>query len=159
MKLGIVKTLGTGLIVAGLGLAQTPAPQPAPAQRPAWRVGPHAAMMQRLNRLLNLTPDQKTQAKAIFQEARASAQPLRSQMHDARVALANAVKSGAPGTQIDQLSNHAAQISGQLIAIRTKAFEKFYNTLRPDQKTTLNGVMGRFLSRGPNVQARFHRAG
>ncbi len=35
-----------------------------------------ARMMYRLNQLLNLTPDQKAQAKAIFQNARTSAQPL-----------------------------------------------------------------------------------
>ena len=80
-------------------------------------------------------------------------------MRDARLALANAVKSGAPDAQIDQLSNNAAQVSAQLIALRTKAFEKFYNILTPDQKDKLNGAMDQFLNRGANRPAAFRRAG
>ena len=160
MKLGIVKSLGAGLLAAGLTLAQTP--QPAPAQ-PSGALHPRAprraGMMSRLNQLLNLTPDQQAQAKTIFQNARASAQPLRAQVRDARLALANAVKSGVPDAQIDQLSNNAAQVSAQLIAIRTKAFEKFYNILTPDQKDKLNGAMDQFLNRGANRPAAFRRAG
>jgi Spy/CpxP family protein refolding chaperone len=153
-------TLGVGLMAAGLMLAQTPQPAPAPAQgRAAVRMPRRAGMMFRLNRLLNLTDDQKAQAKTIFRNARTTAQPLRTQMHDARVALANAVKSGAADTQIDQLSNNAAQIQAQLIALRTKSFEKFYNLLTPDQKSTLNGAMDRFLSGGAVRPAAWHRAG
>ena len=102
-------------------------------------------MMQRLNRLLNLTPDQKVQAKTIFQGARTTAQPLRQQMRDARLALANAVKSNAPDAQIDQLSNNTGTLAAQLTALRAKSFEKFYNILTPDQKEKLSGAMDQFF--------------
>lgn len=158
MTLGIRSTLGAALLAAGLLVAQTPQAAPTPSGTTTPHAARKARRMARLNQLLNLTPDQKAQAKTIFQAARTSAQPLRTQMHDARVALANAVKSGAPDAQIDQLSSNAAQVSAQLIAIRTKAFEKFYNILTPDQQTKLNGAMDQFLSRGPRA-ANAHRAG
>jgi Spy/CpxP family protein refolding chaperone len=106
---------------------------------------PRAGVVQRLAHLLNLTPDQKQQAKAIFQGAHATAQPLTAQMRDARQAIASAVKANAPGAEIDRLSNNAGALASQLTAVRAKAFEKFYTILTPDQKDQMDSAMDRFL--------------
>jgi Spy/CpxP family protein refolding chaperone len=133
MKKAFTQTLASGLLAAGLALAQTPQPAPAPQPRAHVRMG-----MGRMAQQLNLTPDQQTQAKAIFQSTRQSTAALRTQMRDARQALSNAVKSNAPDAQIDQLSANVGALSGQLTAARTKAFAKFYAILTPDQKATLD---------------------
>ena len=145
MKSRLTTILGTGLLATGLMLAQTPAPGPQTPAAPGARMHRRGAMMQRLGQLLNLTPDQQTQAKTIFQAARANAQPLAAQMHDTRLALANAIKANAPDAEIDRLSNTAGTLASQLIAGRAKAFEKFYTILTPDQKDKLNTVMDHFL--------------
>jgi Spy/CpxP family protein refolding chaperone len=67
-------------------------------------------------------------------------------MRDARLALANAIKSNAPEARIDQLSNKTGTLAAQLTAIRAKSFEKFYSILTPDQQTRLNGAVDRFFS-------------
>lgn len=138
----VMTTLATGLVAAGLIFAQTTQPAPAAGTHQHER----GARIARLVQVLNLTPDQQTQAKAIFQASRTSAQPLASQMRDTRLALANAVKTNAPEAEIDQLSAKAGAIAGQLTAVRTKTFEKFYNILTPDQKDKLNGMMDHFLT-------------
>jgi Spy/CpxP family protein refolding chaperone len=146
MKSRLAKMLLPGLVAAGLLAAQTP--QPTPGQTPgapSGKMHARAGRMHRLAQLLNLSPDQKTQAKAIFQAARTNAQPLAAQMRDARAALANAVKSSAPDAEIDRLSNNAGSVATQLTALRTKTFARFYTILTPDQKDKLNAVMDRFL--------------
>ena len=146
MKSRFSKMLGMGLVAAGLMLAQTPQPTPTPGTPAA----PGARMHRRgrMLRALNLTPDQKTQAKTIFQAAHATAQPIAAQMRDARLALSNAAKSNAPDAEIDRLSNNAANLSSQLMAIRAKAFEKFYTILTPDQKTKLDSMKGNRVLKG-----------
>ncbi len=99
-------------------------------------------MLHRFARKLNLTDAQKTQAKEIFQASRDSAKPVATQLADARKALRNAVKSNAPESQIDQLSANVGTLNGQLTAIRTKAFSKFYNmVLTPEQRDQANAAV------------------
>lgn len=145
MKSTLTKILVPGLVLAGLMVAQTPQPAPGATSATTRRANKRAGRVHRLAQLLNLTPDQKTQAKAIFQAARANTQPLAAQMRDARLALANAVKANAPDAEIDRLSNNAGAVSTQLTALRTKTFAKFYTILTPDQKDKLSTVMDRFL--------------
>ena len=149
MKSRFTMMLIPSLLMAGLMVAQTPQPSPGTTTTPhhgmRGRFG-MAGRLHRMVRLLNLTDDQKTQAKAIFQAGRTSAQPLIAQMRDARSALANAVKSGATDAEIDRLSNNAGAVASQLTALRTKTFAKFYAILTPDQKAKLNTATGRFMN-------------
>jgi Spy/CpxP family protein refolding chaperone len=82
---------------------------------------------------LNLTDDQKAQAKSIFGAARESAKPIRQQLRDTRKSLHAAVQSGN-AEQIQQLSVTQGTQMGQLTAIRSAAFAKFYQTLTPEQQ-------------------------
>lgn len=139
--------MGAGALAAGLMLAQTtPAPTPGtPGTPPAGHRhmrGPGGMLKN-----LNLTTDQQAQAKQIFQAARDNAQPLRTQMKDARKALNDAAKAGASNEQIDQLATTVGNLSAQLTALHTKAFAQFYSILTPAQKDQLNAAQQNRLNR------------
>jgi Spy/CpxP family protein refolding chaperone len=85
---------------------------------------------------LNLTPAQQAQEKAIFQDARQSAQPLHQQLRQTRQALRAAVESNNTA-QIQQLASTQGSELGQLMAIRSTAMAKVYQTLTPDQQQHL----------------------
>ena len=144
MKNRLMQFSAGAALAAGMLLGQTPAPAPQPGQ------GPGARMMrnrpQRLARLanyLNLTPDQRDQAKAILEQAKAAAQPILAQVKAGREQLANAVKSGASDADIDRLSIQQGVLNGQLIAIRTKAMGKVYAILTPDQRQKADQLRNR----------------
>ena len=96
------------------------------------RHGRHAGFLASLN----LTPAQQAQEKAIFQDARQSAQPLRQQLRQTRQALRAAVESNNTA-QIQQLASSRGSELGQLMAIRSTAMAKVYQTLTPDQQQKL----------------------
>jgi len=112
---------------AGLAFGQVPA---APAK--PTRLG--ANLRQRMLKNLNLTADQKTQAKEIRQAAKTAVQPIRQQLQAGRQALGAAVKSG-DAAQIQTLSTAQGALQGQALSIRSAALAKLYAILTPDQKT------------------------
>jgi len=114
------------LFAAGLLSAQT---APAPHHRV-----PGGQMMQRLSTKLNLSADQQTQAKAIFQQSREQMKSLQPKLRDERQAMSAAIKSGNE-QQIDQLVQQNANLNAQARAIHAKAMAKFYQLLTPEQKT------------------------
>lgn len=136
MKTALIRFAAAPVLASGILLAQTPAPAAPvhpPVQHRQWH---HGQMFDRMAAKLNLTEDQRTQAKSIWQSARESSRPLAQQLRQAHVALRNAARTGKPNAEIDQLAANAGRISGQLTAIHAKAFEKFYALLTPDQRTT-----------------------
>ena len=91
----------------------------------------NGALMQVLN------DSQKAQAKTVFQQARESAKPIRQQLMETRKSLKAAVQSGDTD-QIQKLSATEGNEMGQLMAVRSSAFSKVYQTLSPDQKQKLS---------------------
>lgn len=152
MKFRLIHALGTGVIAAGLMAAQTPQPQPqqpnAGQQGRAARIGKRGNMMGRMARVLNLTDDQKAQAKQIFKAAAESGKPYRTEMQQARKALQAAAKSNAPAADIDRLSQDVGRAAAQLAANRTKAFAQFYTILTPEQRQKLDAAGDRFMQNG-----------
>jgi Spy/CpxP family protein refolding chaperone len=135
MKRTLLNFAGVSILAAGMALGQsTPVPNTPHAGRHGAQAG---AMLDRLSAKLNLTDAQKQQAQSIFSAAQLSAKPVRAQLRQERQALQAAVKSGAPDTQIDQLSNQMGPLMAQATAIHSKAFSKFYSILTPDQRTQL----------------------
>jgi Spy/CpxP family protein refolding chaperone len=103
------------------------AAQPAPHHRTG------APMLQRLSARLNLTAEQQSQAKAIFQASREQARALAPKLREEREAVAAAVKSDNE-RQIDQVLSQDARLNAQARAIHVKAMAKFYQILTPEQK-------------------------
>ena len=87
----------------------------------------------RIAQYLNLTPAQEAQATAEFQAVRQSAQPIRGQLKQVRLAMSQAVRANDTA-KIDQLSAQEANLKGQISALRHQAFARLYTTLTPEQK-------------------------
>lgn len=114
--------------------------------------GPRGNRIDFLATVLSLTDAQKTQATAIFDAAETASTPLRETQATQRTALNDAAKSNATDVAIDQLAAALGATSGQLAAIQTKAFAKFYALLTTEQKTKLDELHanGRGM-RGPDA--------
>jgi Spy/CpxP family protein refolding chaperone len=89
-----------------------------------------------LSSQLGLTAAQQTQAKAIFQDARQSTQPIRQQLKQTRQSLRAAVEANNTA-QIQQLAATEGSQAGQLAAVRSTAMAKVYQILTPDQQQKL----------------------
>ena len=131
MHFGTIAALASGMMFAQTPDPSTQQPQP-PAQHRQWNRG---QMLDRMATKLNLTDDQKQQAKTIMGSARESSKPVRDQLRQDRLALKNAVKAGKSDAEIDQISANLGRDTAQMTAIRTKAFAKVYGLLTPEQRT------------------------
>ena len=131
MRFGTVAALASGMIFAQTSAPSTQQPPP-PAQHRQWNRG---QMFDRMATKLNLTDDQKQQAKSIMGSARESSKPVRDQLRQDRLALKDAVKAGKSDAEIDQISANLGRDTAQVTAIRTKAFAKVYALLTPTQRT------------------------
>jgi Spy/CpxP family protein refolding chaperone len=148
----------SGLLAGGLAVAQSTPANPTgtnPGNGSQWQHrGPGQMFSQ-----LQLTDAQKTEAQQIFQAVHANSQTLETQLQGIHQQLASAVKSGAPDAQIDQLSNQAGTVMGQLMAMRTKAFAKFYAILTPDQKAKADAMGDRLPMMGMREMGHGARTG
>ena len=89
--------------------------------------------------LLTLTDDQKARATSIFTDAFTSSQTIQTNLRTARESLPAAVKANNPSS-IDQLASTVGSLTGQLIAIDSKADAAFYNLLTTDQRTKFDSL-------------------
>lgn len=144
MKLAVVGTAAAGMIFAQ---AQTPAQaQNSQPKHSTVAKNHRATARHRMLQELNLTQAQKDHAKAIFQQARETAKPVRDQLHQNRVAMAAAVKADNKA-QIDRLSAERGKLVGQLTTARTEAMAKFYRELTPQQRAKAEQIQQRFQAR------------
>jgi protein CpxP len=138
MRFGTIAALASGMIFAQASGPSSQQPQP-PVQHRQWNRG---QMFDRMATKLNLTDDQKQQAKSIMGSAHESAKPVRDQLRQDRLALKDAVKAGKSDAEIDQISANLGRDTAQMTAIRTKAFAKVYALLTPAQRTQADQMHG-----------------
>ena len=141
MKNTWLRFLAAAVIAGGMLLAaqEVSSPPAQPAQAAVERPRPGA----RVARYLNLTPAQVAQAKAEFQAVRQSAQPIRQQLRQVRLAMFQAIQANDTA-KIDQLSAQAAGLKGQISAMRHEAFAKIYSTLTPEQRAKADQLPAHF---------------
>lgn len=152
MKKNLTRMLGLGALATGMIFAQASSDSGQLAKRPeaqrSWRESGHgqrrARFANRIANYLNLSPEQRTQAKQVLANAREEAKPLRRQLHQNRAALLDAIKAG-DNARIDQITKGEAPLMAQMAAIRAHAFSKIYATLTPEQKTKADN-MRQFMS-------------
>ena len=142
MKKTLSAFLLTSVLTASM-LAQAPGGGPP---------GPGRMIQRRVNLLatvLSLTPNQQTQASAIFTNAAAASMVVRNNLQTARQGLADAVKNNDTAT-IDQAAATIGNLTAQLTSTDAKAEAAFYQTLTQDQQTKLNQlkVQGRGMLGG-----------
>ena len=142
MNSNLIRFAAVAALATGMSFAQqaTPAPRPAPAKPMA---GMRARVRNRMMQNLNLTDAQKQQAKAIFQQARQTAQPIRQQLQQNRQAMSAAVKADDTA-QIQSLATTQGNLRGQVMAIRAQALAKFYGGLTPDQRAKADQMHEQF---------------
>jgi len=120
--------------MAALGAAMIVAQTTATAQKGAGKANRVRALVRkRLVNALDLTAEQKQQARIVMQGARQAAQPLAQQLKQDREALAAAIQAG-DSARIQQLSTDMGSLRGRVLAIRSDAMSRFYAMLTPDQK-------------------------
>lgn len=83
---------------------------------------------------LSLTEAQKQQALRIYKDLEEETRPLERKIMEQRLALREAVKNSAPDWQIDQIAGALGALTGQVVALETKADAKFYSLLTPEQR-------------------------
>ncbi|MBZ5624856.1 MAG: Spy/CpxP family protein refolding chaperone [Acidobacteriia bacterium] len=154
MKTFLTKFAAIATLATGMAFAQTPAPAaaPTPGQGKA-AMRPRAGLRQRLLQALNLTPDQRQQAKTIFQQTKQNAQPIAQQARQNREALAAAVKANDTA-QIQQLAAQQGNLQGQLLAMRSQSMAKFYAILTPDQRAKADQIQQRVEQRLQRMRQR-----
>lgn len=140
-------TLAGGMLFAQT--AQSPAAQPAPGPYHHRMAGPNARAnhFEHFATMLNLTPQQREQAKTIFQNAKQASEPVRAQLKQNREALANAVKANRSDTEIDRIANNQGVLVGQLIAVHARAMEKVYSLLTPAQRQKADQLHQQMMQR------------
>ena len=132
MQCNLIRFATAAAIAAGLAFAQTPArpPQPPAEHRMAGPGEFHERMMQQLN----LSETQKQEAKAIFEQARTAAKPVREELMQNREALHAAIKANDTA-RIHTLAAKQGDLRAKIVEIRADAMAKFYTKLTPEQRT------------------------
>lgn len=103
-----------------------------------------------LTTILSLNAAQQQQATTIFTNAANAQKSVHENMRDARKALDTAVKNNDSGA-IDQAASQIGTLTGQLLAIRSKADAAFTQILTPDQQAKEGALHGRGHGRGPGM--------
>lgn len=154
MKNKPIRMALVGALAAGAMFAQTATDSGQLAKRTeqpqGWRAAGRAErrahFAERMANYLNLTPEQRAQAKQVMAAAREQSKPLRQELKQNRAALMNAVKT-ANDAQIDKLSREQAPLLAKMASIRAHAFEKIYASLTPEQKAKADTMRQSFMSR------------
>jgi Spy/CpxP family protein refolding chaperone len=94
----------------------------------------------RVSTALNLTDQQKHQAKTIFTSERESARPVRQQLREERKSVQSAIVAGKPAAEVQMLAKNEGPALAGLAGMRAAAFAKFYTVLTPAQQQKLAGL-------------------
>jgi Spy/CpxP family protein refolding chaperone len=113
--------------------------------------GPREPAQMRVDSLLsrlNLSDTQRTNATAIYGKAETAAAAVRTEARANRQELTEAIKSNDTG-RIEALAAKAGSLSGQLLAIESKADAELYATLSDDQKKKYDSAARTGFGGGP----------
>jgi len=86
---------------------------------------------------LNLTDDQKTQAKAIWQKEAPTMKPLMQQQHQLDQQLRQYVEGTFDQAKVQAIAAQKAQLEAQMTVERTRIHNEMYQILTADQKAQL----------------------
>lgn len=138
-------------MATGMAFAQTAPVMPranrAVTGQPSGRARLHQEMMQQLN----LSPQQKAEARNIFSSAWQNSKPIFDQLRQNNAALATAVKNNDQA-KIQQLSAEQGKLRGQLVQGHEMAMARFYQTLSPQQRAKADQLQAQAQAR---MQERF----
>lgn len=90
--------------------------------------------LDRMSEALKLNKDQKKDIKAAMDEAQKEATPVREQMAESRLAIAEAVVAAKSQEEMNKAIRGDAELDAQLTSIELHAFAKVVSFLEVDQK-------------------------
>lgn len=131
-RIAVITFLTAALSAGGLMAAET---SPSPH-----RQGPRVNFVDRMSATLNLTDQQKQQAKAIFTSERDAARTVRDELRQERKTVQSAIQAGKPPAEVQQLAKNEGPAMADLAGMRAAAFAKFYAVLTPAQQQKLAAV-------------------
>jgi len=99
-----------------------------------------AGFVDRISTQLNLSDQQKQQAKDIFSSERQAARSARLELRQERKSVQSAIQAGKPAADVEQLAKNEAPQLGELAGLRAVAFAKFYAVLTPAQQQKLQSL-------------------
>ena len=125
------------LLGSAIAKSQTAEDTPAPPPMHGHGFGMEGHMMGFLAQKLNLTDDQKAQAKAIMEKEHPTMKPLRLQEHTLDLQLRQYVEVNFDQAKVQALAAQKAQIQAQLTVEETRVHNELYQILTADQKSQL----------------------
>ena len=145
-KVFAVPALAGGMMFAQTTPATQSQAQPQQQEQTArpHRWNGHRRGQQRIVKFLDLSQQQQEQAKSILQESRQSLRPVAQQLRQNRQEMMQAVKAN-DAARIQQLASSEANLQSKMIAARSLAFAKIYNTvLTPAQRAKADQLPSMF---------------
>jgi len=135
----------TGLAVAGLLAVGVALAGPRPMDRAhGWHGGPKMPFLSQLN----LSEDQKTQVKAIFDEEHAKMAPLAEKGMEARHALGEAIHAPTfDESAVRAAAAQAAIVESDLAVERARFASRIRGVLTPDQQKQMDTLRQQSLQR------------
>jgi Spy/CpxP family protein refolding chaperone len=128
------------------------APPPPPMHGHEFGMGGH--MMGFFAQKLNLTDEQKTQMKAVFQKEHPTIKPLMQQQHQIDMQLRQYVEGTFDQAKVQALAAQKAQIQAQLTFQETRIHNELYQLLTPDQQAQVKQMEAQHEAR---MQQRMNR--
>lgn len=100
-----------------------------------------------LAKQLNLTDDQKSQMKAIWQKEKPAMKPLFQQQRMIDQQLRQYVEGSFDQDKVQALANQKAQIQAQMTIAETRIHNQMYQLLTPDQQSQLKQMEAKHEAR------------
>jgi Spy/CpxP family protein refolding chaperone len=135
-----------GTVAGHSQTADTPPPPPMHGHGMGMGMG-MGGHMGFLAKQLNLTDDQKSQMKAIWQKERPTMKPLFQQERLIDQQLRQYVEGSFDQDKVQALANQKAQIHAQMTVAETRIHNQMYQLLTPDQQTQLKQIEAKHEAR------------
>jgi Spy/CpxP family protein refolding chaperone len=113
--------------------------------------GERGHFLDRMSTALNLTEQQKQEAKTIFSSEREAARPIRQELREERKNVESAIKAGKPAAEVEQIAKNEGLALSNLAAVRAGAEAKFYAVLTPAQQQKLGSLHQEWRQRHARV--------
>ena len=100
-----------------------------------------------LAKQLNLTDDQKSQMKAIWEKERPTMKPMFQQQRLIDQQLRHYVEGSFDQDKVQALANQKAQLQAQMTVAETRIHNQMYQLLTPDQQSQLKQIEAKHQAR------------
>lgn len=141
------------LLGSAIAKSQTAEDAPPPPPMHGHGMGMEGHMMGFWAEKLNLTDDQKAQAKAIMEKEHPTMKPLMQQEHALDKQLREFVEGNFDQAKVQALALQKAQVQAQLTVQETRIHNQLYQLLTADQKSQLKQMEANREARMQNHQA------